>query len=106
MNVGIVSYYKISLIKESEGKFKRENGNRRWLQFYEYLASQNSQIELYESKNHNKYDVILIREIPRFEAILKFRGQCGCIDSLRATFVQPNDCRSWASSTCFLESLR
>ena len=73
MNVGIVSYYKISLIKESEGKFKRENGNRRWLQFYEYLASQNSQIELYESKNHNKYDVILVREIPRFEAILKLK---------------------------------
>ena len=73
MNIGIVSYYKISLITESEGKFKRENGNRRWLQFYEYLASQNSQIELYESKNHNKYDVILVREIPRFEDILKLK---------------------------------
>ena len=73
MNVGIVSYYKISFITESEGKFYRENGNRRWLQFYEYLASENSQIEFYKSKNHNKYDVILIREIPRFENILKLK---------------------------------
>ena len=39
MNVGVVSFYKISFITESEGKFCRENGNRRWLQFYEYLAS-------------------------------------------------------------------
>ena len=52
MNVGILSYYEISLITESEGKFRRENGNRRWLEFYKYLASQNSQIELYKSKNH------------------------------------------------------
>ena len=73
MNVGILSYYEISLITESEGKFRRENGNRRWLEFYEYLASQNSQIELYKSKNHQKYDVIIVREIPRFEAILKLK---------------------------------
>ncbi len=76
MYIGYVNYYdekNIEFNSESEGKFRRENGNKRWLEFYNYLQKKNSKIEIYDSKNHFNYDLILIREIPRVQNLIKLK---------------------------------
>ena len=68
-NIGLISFYKdFSKIK---GDGLRENGNIRFVELWNLLEKNNFNIEIFNHKKFNSYDIILFKDIPRINELIE-----------------------------------